>query len=71
MATLTKKEWDQIRGRRSETDIKYLFHAPTARRRDHDREGRERDEGREQRGGRMTRYIEEEFDRCERLTAES
>ena len=25
MATLTKKEWDQIRGRRSETDIKYLF----------------------------------------------
>ena len=25
MATLTRKEWDQIRGRRSETDIKYLF----------------------------------------------
>ena len=25
MATLTRKEWDVIRGRRSETDIKYLF----------------------------------------------
>ena len=25
MATLTRKEWDQIRGRRSETDINYLF----------------------------------------------
>ena len=25
MATLTRKEWDVIRGRRSETDVKYLF----------------------------------------------
>ncbi len=25
MATLTRKEWDLIRGRRSEADVKYLF----------------------------------------------
>jgi hypothetical protein len=25
MATLTKKEWDRIRGRRTEADVNYLF----------------------------------------------
>ena len=25
MATLTRKEWDRIRGRRTEADVNYLF----------------------------------------------
>ena len=25
MATLTRKEWDRIRGRRNEADVKYVF----------------------------------------------
>ena len=58
MATLTRKEWDKIRGATVGNRHQVPVHAPAARRRDQDREGRERNEGRKRDEGRMSKSRE-------------